>query len=86
MQNQLTENDILTKLSEVTLRDVKDIHMDMHLADELGIDSLGIANLIAKFEAVITAHPSMDQFVTLLSNAQTVGEFSNLIINRKEKS
>jgi acyl carrier protein len=85
VQNQTAEKEVLLKISEITMRDVDDIQMDMSLADDLGIDSLSIANLISKFEARVMAHPSMTQYVKLLSNAQTVRQFCDLINNQDIK-
>ncbi len=81
----MTENDVLIKLGEITMRDPKEIQMEMSLPDDLGIDSLGIAGLISKFEETVTAHPSMDEYVKILSNARTVKEFSDLIVNQQHK-
>jgi acyl carrier protein len=73
------EISVIEALSQITMQDANAIHMHMHLERDLGIDSLSIANLIGRFEELISLHPNVVQLVQSLGHAQTVEEFCALI-------
>jgi acyl carrier protein len=81
MQRELIEQFVLNTLSEITLIKPESIHRKLHLEADLGLDSISMASLVAKFETIISNHPQMDQLLQSLLSAETVGELIDLLEN-----
>ena len=81
MKKSDIENHILEVLAETTLRDPGAISHSMHLEADLGLDSISMSSLIAKFETLITDSSQMATCVQSLLAAETVGELIEIIYN-----
>jgi acyl carrier protein len=79
MTNKELEEKIIRTIADATLRPISTIHRTAHLEADLGLDSISLASLTAKFEEVISLHPEVSQLTQALLASTTVGEFIDLI-------
>jgi acyl carrier protein len=75
------ENKILEILAETTMKERSSISHNLHLEADLGLDSISMSSLIAKFETLIIDHSQIAKLLQSLLAAETVGELIELICN-----
>ena len=65
---------VVAVLAEVTMQDKTRIARETQLDADLGIDSIMLAGLIAKFHHLVHQRSDMNACVSALLSARTVGE------------
>lgn len=72
---------VLEILSQATNRELGSIALNAHLESDLGLDSISLASLIAKFEGIIHNKPNVESCLKSLLSAETVGELIEILDN-----
>lgn len=70
---------ILRIIANVIGQDLSQLQPEMHLEADLGIDSIGMATLVAQFEPFIFKSSNVNELLQSLLAAQTIEEILVLI-------
>ncbi|NGX39470.1 MAG: hypothetical protein KR126chlam1_00799 [Chlamydiae bacterium] len=79
---------VKTTLAEATMRDLNSINMDQELEATLGLDSIGMASVLAKFEPLFEAHENPNELVRSLLLCEKVEDLVETIytsMNQQER-
>jgi len=71
---------ILKIIGERVGRDPANLHLEMHLESDLGLDSISIATLVVQFQPLLHKSTENQKCLAKLLAAETIGEINKILL------